>query len=85
MPIFRDPDDVVLSVPYRLNAALVVRHPDTIASRSPKGEGFTDLLWGTLNQALQIGAVAAFLDRLGEGWPRRVILPSLKTALIILA
>jgi hypothetical protein len=33
-----------------VTAALRVLHDRSIASRSPKGEGFTDPIWATLNQ-----------------------------------
>ena len=39
---------MVLTVPYTVARRLVILHP-TILARSPKGEGFTDPLRGTLN------------------------------------
>ena len=42
--VFRDPDQMILAVPNRVTAALVVLHSGRIASQSPKGEGFTDPL-----------------------------------------
>ena len=42
------PHQVVFAVPYTVACRLVVLHP-TILARSPKGEGFTDPLSGTLN------------------------------------
>ena len=46
--ILRYPHDVVLAVPDRMTAALRVLHSRSVASRSPKGEGFTDPKIGTL-------------------------------------
>ena len=48
-PEFRDPHHVVLAVPYRVTAWLRILHNRSVASRSPKGEGFTDPRIGTLN------------------------------------
>src|SRR5574337_1413098 len=52
-PIFRDPHHVILAVPDRVATRLRVLHNRSVASRSPKGEGFTDPRWGTLNHAIR--------------------------------
>src|SRR5574337_108416 len=49
-PIFRDPHHVILAVPDRVATRLRVLHNRSVASRSPKGEGFTDPRCGTLNR-----------------------------------
>jgi hypothetical protein len=47
IPVFRDPNQMVLADLDRVTAALIILHFGRIASRSP-GEGFTDPLSGTL-------------------------------------
>src|SRR5271166_1781142 len=42
------PHDMILAVPDRVTAGLCILHTRTVASRSPKGEGFTDPKGGTL-------------------------------------
>src|SRR5271165_6951336 len=44
-----DPHDMILAVPDRVTAGLRILHTGTVASQSPKGEGFTDPKGGTLN------------------------------------
>ena len=51
--IFGYPHQVVLAVPYTVACRLVVLHP-TILARSPKGEGFTDPLSGTIKIGGQV-------------------------------
>src|ERR1039457_6302477 len=46
--ILRDPHDVILAVPDRVASRLRILHNRSVASRSPKGEGFTDPQGGTL-------------------------------------
>src|ERR1700723_1364806 len=46
--ILGHPNQMILAVPYRVTAAFRVLHDRSIASRSPKGEGFTDPIWATL-------------------------------------
>lgn len=43
--ILGHPNQMILAVPYSVTAALRVLHDRSIASRSPKGEGFTDPIW----------------------------------------
>ena len=43
-----DPHDMILAVPDRVTAGLRILHTGTVASQSPKGEGFTDPKGGTL-------------------------------------
>jgi hypothetical protein len=49
MPILRYPHEMVLAVPNRVTPTLRVLHDRSVASRSPKGEGFTDPRFETLN------------------------------------
>src|SRR5579864_1419058 len=51
MPILRYPHEMVLAVPNRVAPTLRVLHDRSVASRSPKGEGFTDPRIETLNSA----------------------------------
>ena len=52
MTILRHPNQMIFAVPHRMTAALVTLHPRMLRILSPKGEGFTDPLSGTLNTAL---------------------------------
>jgi hypothetical protein len=76
-PVFRDPHDVILAVPDRVTSRLRILHNRSVASRSPKGEGFTDPLSGTLNLGIPspgsgtseegLGLLQAFCKRLRVG------------------
>src|ERR1700678_1641163 len=48
--VLRDPHDVILAVPDRVTSRLRILHNRSGASRSPKGEGFTDPGEATLNR-----------------------------------
>ena len=50
-PVLRDPHDVILAVSDRVTAGLRILHTRSVASRSPKGEGFTDPRGETLNMS----------------------------------
>src|SRR5208283_4504710 len=50
-----DPHDMILAVPDRVTAGLRILHTGTVASQSPKGEGFTDPKGGTLNSSASSG------------------------------
>ena len=41
-PVLCDPHDMILAVPDRVTSGLRILHTRTVASQSPKGEGFTD-------------------------------------------
>ena len=43
---------MMLAVPDRVTSGLRILHTRSVASQSPKGEGFTDPKGGTLNPAL---------------------------------
>src|SRR5271157_346268 len=55
------PHNVILAVPDRVTSGLRILHTRSVASQSPKGEGFTDPRDGTLNAAMKRLA-------LGERW-----------------
>src|SRR5271157_1085309 len=44
------PHNVILAVPDRVTSGLRILHTRTVASQSPKGEGFTDPKGGTLKK-----------------------------------
>src|SRR5271165_5281420 len=48
-PVLRYPHDMILAVPDRVTSGLRILHKRSVASQSPKGEGFTDPKSGTLN------------------------------------
>src|SRR5271166_1235662 len=50
-PVLRYPHDMILAVPDRVTSGLRILHKRSVASQSPKGEGFTDPKGGTLNPA----------------------------------
>ena len=52
-PVLRYPHDMILAVPDRVTSGLRILHTRSVASQSPKGEGFTDPKGGTLNKHLQ--------------------------------
>src|SRR5271166_2582640 len=52
------PHNVILAVPDRVTSGLRILHTRSVASQSPKGEGFTDPKGGTLNSILPPGAPA---------------------------
>jgi hypothetical protein len=67
IPIFRHPHEVVFAIPHRVATSLVVFH--LYKSRphlSPKGEGFTDHLSGTLNLARPVHKEVVSLFYQGE-------------------
>ena len=74
--ILGHPNQMILAVPYSVTAALRVLHDRSIASRSPKGEGFTDPIWATLkkfkrydSEVSTASAIAYFLyDLIGVAW-----------------
>src|SRR5271166_4753333 len=48
-PVLRYPHHMILAVPDRVTSGLRILHTRSVASQSPKGEGFTDPKGGTLN------------------------------------
>src|SRR5271166_3777771 len=49
-PVLCYPHDRILAVPDRVTSGLRILHTRSVASQSPKGEGFTDPKGGTLNE-----------------------------------
>src|SRR5271165_915677 len=49
-PVLRYPHDITLAVPDRVTSGLRILHTRSVASQSPKGEGFTDPKGGTLKR-----------------------------------
>ncbi|MFZ0495690.1 MAG: hypothetical protein WBE80_16385, partial [Methylocella sp.] len=64
--VFRDPNQMVLAVPDRVTAALIILHSSRIASRSPNGEGFTDPLIGDFKFILGHNLASGIFPRLGK-------------------
>ena len=52
------PDHVILTIPHRMTATLVITHVTYYTDPSPKGEGFTDPLSGTLTPSCS-GSISA--------------------------
>ena len=71
VPILRYPHEVVLAVPDRVTPTLRVLHERSVASRSPKGEGFTDPRNETLKDD-QI-SISDFIDKYGKKIRREIL------------
>src|SRR5208283_5620540 len=73
---------ILLAVPDRVTSGLRILHTRSVASQSPKGEGFTDPKGGTLNVLARdrvencvSGAAAAYnftLNAIQRSGPRRI-------------
>src|SRR5271166_4706983 len=66
-PVLRYPHDMILAVPDRVTSGLRILHKRSVASQSPKGEGFTDPKGGALKAFRRIASNREALD-VDSGW-----------------